>query len=145
MKIDRIVLFPYTLVLALRNFFYDKGILKSCPSALPSICVGNITVGGTGKTPAVEMLIRLYGDSRKIAVVSRGYGRRTKGFRTVSVDDHYKDVGDEPLQIKRKFPDVTVVVDASRRRAVDALAAMSPEVRPDLVILDDAFLSRLSW
>ena len=60
MKIDRIVLFPYTLVLALRNFFYDKGILKSYPSALPSICVGNITVGGTGKTPAVEMLIRLY-------------------------------------------------------------------------------------
>ena len=60
MKIDRIVLFPYTLVLALRNFFYDKGILKSYPSALPSISVGNITVGGTGKTPAVEMLIRLY-------------------------------------------------------------------------------------
>lgn len=142
MKIDRIVLFPYTLVLALRNFFYDRGILKSYPSALPSICVGNITVGGTGKTPAVEMLIRLYRDSRKIAVVSRGYGRRTKGFRTVSVDDHYKDVGDEPLQIKRKFPYVTVVVDASRRRAVDALAAMSPEVRPDLVILDDAFQHR---
>ncbi len=142
MKIDRIVLFPYTLVLALRNFFYDKGILKSYPSALPSICVGNITVGGTGKTPAVEMLIRLYRDSQRIAVVSRGYGRRTKGFRTVSVEDNYRDVGDEPLQIKRKFPDVTVVVDASRRRAVDALAAMSPDVRPDLVILDDAFQHR---
>ena len=148
MKIDRILLFPYSITLALRNFFYDKGILKSYPSALPTICVGNVTVGGTGKTPAVEMLIRLYRSSRRIAVVSRGYGRRTKGFRTVSVDDHYKDVGDEPLQIKRKFPYVTVVVDASRRRAVDALAAMSPDVRPDLVILDDAFqhrLSRLSW
>ena len=142
MKIDRIVLFPYTLVLALRNFFYDKGILKSYPSALPSISVGNITVGGTGKTPAVEMLIRLYRDSRKIAVVSRGYGRRTKGFRTVSVDDDYRDVGDEPLQIKRKFPDIIVAVDASRRRAVDALAAMPEETRPDLVILDDAFQHR---
>lgn len=142
MKIDRLLLFPYAIVLALRNFFYDKGIFKSYPSALPSVCVGNITVGGTGKTPAVEMLIRLYRDSRKIAVVSRGYGRRTKGFRTVSVEDNYRDVGDEPLQIKRKFPDVTVVVDASRKRAVDALAAMSPETRPDLVILDDAFQHR---
>ncbi len=142
MKIDKIVLFPYTLVLALRNFFYDKGILKSYPSALPSISVGNITVGGTGKTPAVEMLIRIYRDSRKIAVVSRGYGRRTKGFRTVSVDDDYRDVGDEPLQIKRKFPDIIVAVDASRRRAVDALAAMPEETRPDLVILDDAFQHR---
>ena len=142
MKIDRLLLFPYAIVLAVRNLFYDKGVLRSYPSALPSICVGNITVGGTGKTPAVEMLIRLYRDSRRIAVVSRGYGRRTKGFRTVSVEDNYRDVGDEPLQIKRKFPDVTVVVDASRRRAVDALAAMSPDVRPDLVILDDAFQHR---
>lgn len=108
--------------IGVEKLFYDKGILKSYPSALPSISVGNITVGGTGKTPAVEMLIRLYRDSRKIAVVSRGYGRRTKGFRTVSVDDDYRDVGDEPLQIKRKFPDIIVVVDASRRRAVDALA-----------------------
>ena len=142
MKIDRLLLFPYAIVLAVRNLFYDKGVLKSYPSVLPSICVGNITVGGTGKTPAVEMLIRLYRDSRRIAVVSRGYGRRTKGFRTVSVEDNYRDVGDEPLQIKRKFPDVAVVVDASRRRAVDALAAMSPDVRPDLVILDDAFQHR---
>lgn len=142
MKIDRVLLFPYAIVLALRNLFYDKGIFKSYPSALPSICVGNITVGGTGKTPAVEMLVRLYRDSRKIAVVSRGYGRRTKGFRAVSVEDNYRDVGDEPLQIKRKFPDITVVVDSSRRRAVDALAAMSPELRPDLVILDDAFQHR---
>ena len=126
MKIDRLLLFPYAIVLAVRNLFYDKGVLKS----------------GTGKTPAVEMLIRLYRDSRRIAVVSRGYGRKTKGFRTVSVEDNYRDVGDEPLQIKRKFPEVTVVVDASRRRAVDALAAMSPEVRPDLVILDDAFQHR---
>ena len=119
MKIDRLLLFPYAIVLAVRNLFYDKGVLKSYPSALPSICVGNITVGGTGKTPAVEMLIRLYRDSRRIAVVSRGYGRKTKGFRTVSVEDNYRDVGDE-----------------------DALAAMSPEVRPDLVILDDAFQHR---
>lgn len=142
MKIDRILLFPYYIILAIRNFLYDRGTLKSWPSPLPVICVGNVTVGGTGKTPMVEMLIRLYKDSRKIAVVSRGYGRRTKGFRTVSTDDNYMDVGDEPLQIKRKFPYVTVVVDASRRRALDALAAMSEDSRPDLVILDDAFQYR---
>ena len=142
MKIDRIVLFPYSIALALRNFFYDKGILKSYPSPIPSICVGNVTVGGTGKTPAVEMLVRLYRDSRRIAVVSRGYGRRTKGFRTVSVDDNYRDVGDEPLQIKRKFPDIVVIVDSSRKRAVEALAAMPGTTRPDLVSLDDAFQHR---
>ncbi len=142
MKIDRLLLFPYTIVLGLRHLMYDRGILRSYPSALPSICVGNITVGGTGKTPAVEMLVRMYRGSYRIAVVSRGYGRRTKGFRIVAVDDDYRDVGDEPLQIKRKFPDITVVVDSSRKRAVDMLAAMPGETRPGLVILDDAFQHR---
>ena len=142
MKIDRILLFPYAIVLAVRNFFYDRGILKSWRPAIPSICVGNVTVGGTGKTPMVELLIRMYRDSRKVAVVSRGYGRRTKGCRTVSPGDSYRDVGDEPLQIKRRFPDITVVVDASRRRAIDALAALPEGERPDLVILDDAFQYR---
>ena len=108
MKIDKILLFPYAVVLALRNLLYDRGIIKSWEPSLPTLCVGNVTVGGTGKTPMVELLVRLYKDSRRVAVVSRGYGRRTKGFRTVSVEDSYRDVGDEPLKVKRKFPDLSV-------------------------------------
>lgn len=142
MILDKILLFPYYLVLATRNLMYDKGVLKSYPLPLPSVCVGNVTVGGTGKTPMVELLIRMYGKEKRLAVVSRGYGRRSKGFRTVSVEDNYHDVGDEPLQIKRKFPDVMVVVDASRRRAVETLAALPEGERPELVILDDAFQHR---
>ncbi|HIZ84959.1 MAG TPA: tetraacyldisaccharide 4'-kinase [Candidatus Coprenecus stercoravium] len=142
MILDKVLLFPYYCILALRNMMYDKGILKSYPLPLPSICVGNVTVGGTGKTPMVELLVRMYKDSMRVAVVSRGYGRKTKGFRYVSEEDTYRDVGDEPLQIKKKFPDITVVVDASRRRAVDTLASLPQERRPELVILDDAFQHR---
>ncbi|HIZ86661.1 MAG TPA: tetraacyldisaccharide 4'-kinase [Candidatus Coprenecus pullistercoris] len=142
MIVDKLLLFPYFLVLVLRNYMYDKGILKSYKSPLPSICVGNVTAGGTGKTPMVELLIRLYKEEMRIAVVSRGYGRKTKGPRMVSVDDTYRDVGDEPLQIKRKFPDVMVMVDASRKRAVDALASLPDGERPDMVIFDDAYQHR---
>ena len=75
-------------------------------------------------------------------MVSRGYGRKTKGYREVTVDDTYREVGDEPLQIKKKFPDVTVVVDADRARAIEILAALPEDRRPQLVILDDAFQHR---
>ena len=96
MKLDRILLFPYTLTLALRNLLYDRGVFKSYVPPVPSICVGNVTVGGTGKTPMVELLVRMYRDDRRVAVVSRGYGRKTKGYREVAVDDTYREVGDEP-------------------------------------------------
>ena len=142
MKLDRILLFPYTLTLALRNLLYDRGVFKSYVPPVPSICVGNVTVGGTGKTPMVELLVRMYRDDRRVAVVSRGYGRKTKGYREVAVDDTYREVGDEPLQIKKKFPDVTVVVDADRTRAIETLAALPEDRRPQLVILDDAFQHR---
>lgn len=142
MILDKIILFPYYIVLVVRNYMYDKGIFKSYVPVLPTVCVGNITAGGTGKTPMVELLVRMYMKDRKVAVVSRGYGRRSKGSRTVSVDDTYQDVGDEPLQIKRKFPEVTVVVDASRKRAIDMLASLPEGERPDMVILDDAFQHR---
>ena len=142
MKLDRILLFPYTLTLALRNLLYDRGVFKSYVPSVPSICVGNVTVGGTGKTPMVELLVRMYMGERRVAVVSRGYGRKTKGYREVNVEDTYRDVGDEPLQIKKKFPDVTVVVDADRARAIETLAALPEERRPQLVILDDAFQHR---
>ena len=126
MKLDRILLFPYTLTLALRNLLYDRGVFKSYVPPVPSICVGNVTVGGTGKTPMVELLVRMYRDDRRVAVVSRGYGRKTKGYREVAVDDTYREVGDEPLQIKKKFPDVTVVVDADRTRAIEAGGQKAP-------------------
>lgn len=142
MFIDKTLLFPYYLTLKWRNSLYDRGKKKIYSYDIPVICVGNITVGGTGKTPHSEMLISLLKDKYKIALVSRGYKRKTKGYKEVSVDDYYTEVGDEPLQIKRKFPDIKVVVDASRRRAIDKLLSLSPDERPTLVILDDAFQHR---
>lgn len=142
MLADKILLFPYYIVLSVRNYLYDKGILRSVRYPVPVISIGNITVGGTGKTPAVELLLRIYARDRRVAVISRGYRRKTKGLRYVSVSDDYTDVGDEPLQIKRKFPDVTVVVDSSRCRAIDNLLALEEDKRPELVILDDGFQYR---
>lgn len=142
---------------------YDRGWIKSYPTEIPSICVGNVALGGTGKTPMTELVIRLlsnqpvfpadadiYGFApeegslrpRRIAVISRGYKRKTKGFQVVQADGTAAQFGDEPLQIKRKFPDVDVVVDANRNRAAAALADPSKFSRPDILILDDAFQHR---
>lgn len=159
--IDKILLFPYWLSLKLRHFFYDSGLRKVSSADVPTICIGNITVGGTGKTPHTEMLIRtLLQDeewgSRSIAVLSRGYKRKTKGFQQVTSDGTALAYGDEPLQIKKKFPGITVAVDKSRTEGCDFLA------HPDklqttkkgkkcidkdlpaagLIILDDAFQHR---
>lgn len=142
MSMDKILLFPYYLTLAIRNKAYDKGWFKSYKSSIPVICMGNITVGGTGKTPHIEQLVRLFKDEYRIAVVSRGYGRKTKGFREVACTDSFRDVGDEPLQIKRKFPDITVIVDESRREAIEILESRKGAERPTLILLDDAFQHR---
>ena len=125
--IDKILLFPYWLSLKLRHFFYDSGLRKVSSADVPTICIGNITVGGTGKTPHTEMLIRtLLQDeewgSRSIAVLSRGYKRKTKGFQQVTSDGTALAYGDEPLQIKKKFPGITVAVDKSRTEGCDFLA-----------------------
>ena len=121
--IDNILLFPYWLALKCRHFMFDHNIRKSNPTEVPSICIGNITVGGTGKTPHTEMLLReLMEDehwgNRNIAVLSRGYKRKSKGFQQVVLDGSAKVFGDEPVQMKRKFPYVTVAVDKSRKDAV---------------------------
>jgi tetraacyldisaccharide 4'-kinase len=142
MFIDKTLLFPYYIALKWRNYLYDSGKNKIVSYDIPVICVGNITVGGTGKTPHAEMLISLLKNNYKIALVSRGYKRKSKGYREVSVSDSYTETGDEPLQIKRKFPDITVVVDTSRKRAIDTLLALPEESRPTLIILDDAFQHR---
>ena len=117
--IDKVLLFPYWLTLKIRHFMYDHGLKKSHTAPVPTICVGNITVGGTGKTPHTEMILRtLLQDvdwgARNIAVLSRGYKRKTRGFQQVVADGRALDYGDEPLQIKKKFPMVTVAVDKSR-------------------------------
>ena len=146
---SKILLFPYWMALKIRHFLYDKGICKSTGYPIPVICVGNITVGGTGKTPHTEMIIRMVQDKYRIAVLSRGYKRKTKGFRIASATDTFAQVGDEPLQIKQKFPNILVAVCEDRRTGIEKLLAL-PEpgngiegpFRPQMIILDDAFQHR---
>jgi tetraacyldisaccharide 4'-kinase len=124
----------------MRHKLFDFKFLHSEKFDIPIICVGNITVGGTGKTPTVEMLVEHYMHTYNIAVLSRGYGRTTKGYRVVEVDDSYRVVGDEPLQIKRKFPNVKVVVCEKRAFAIHRINQEFPDV--NLVIMDDGFQHR---
>lgn len=129
----------YRCIAVVRNWLFDWGLLKSKAYDVPVIVVGNITVGGTGKTPHVEYLVRLLCSKRRVAVVSRGYGRSTKGFVEVRPEADAKSVGDEPLQIKRKFTDVCLAVDEVRTHAIDHLLAVGAA---DTFILDDAFQHR---
>lgn len=145
---SKFLLFPYWAALKIRHYLYDKQIKKSVSFGVPVICVGNITVGGTGKTPHTEMLIRLLGEKYKIGVLSRGYKRKTKGFRIAAATDAFETVGDEPLQIKQKYPDTLVAVCANRREGIQRMLELplqgnTPDAyRPDLIILDDAFQHR---
>lgn len=132
----------YGMAVGVRNFAFDKGILKSWQSKIPTICIGNLSVGGTGKTPHIELLISLLKSDYKVAVLTRGYGRKTKRPIIASVEDDASRIGDEPYQIKRKFPDVMVYVDGNRRRALERMEAMPPEERPDVVLMDDGFQHR---
>ena len=129
--IDKLLLFPYWLALKTRHLLFDCGLRKQHRTQVPSICVGNIAVGGTGKTPHTEMLLRtLLADedwnNKNIAVLSRGYKRKTKGFQQVTYDGTAAEYGDEPLQIKKKFPIITVAVDKSRKEGCDFLC--NPEL-----------------
>ena len=123
-----------------RHRLFDWGVLKSERFDIPIICIGNITVGGTGKTPMAEMVIDYMSQFHHVALLSRGYGRRTKGYLEVHTDSHYRDVGDEPLQIKRKFPETVVVVCEKRVDGIHRLRAEHPEV--DLIVMDDGFQHR---
>ena len=125
-----------------RNWLYDKKILKQKSFKLPVICVGNITVGGTGKTPHIEYLIRLLSPKYKVAVLSRGYKRKSKGFKYVEVNSTVREAGDETLQIKKKFPSVMVVVDKNRVNAIEKLLKLEKEKQPDVILLDDGFQHR---
>lgn len=141
----KILLFPFTVLYALgisiRNACYNLRICKSTRYNFPVILIGNLSVGGTGKTPHVEMLTRfLLAEKYQVAVLSRGYGRKTKGFLEVTPDKSSAEVGDEPLQIKRKFSHVRVVVDGNRRRGIRKIRQNFPEVQ--IVLMDDGFQHR---
>lgn len=140
----KILLLPFSLIYGLvvlvRNFCFDTGIFTSQQFPLPVIGVGNITVGGTGKTPHVEYIVNLLKDHTALAVLSRGYRRKTSGFIVASTVSGVEDVGDEPLQIKKKFPGVEVAVDASRARGIRNICRVSNKLQA--VVLDDAFQHR---
>ncbi|MBQ4389128.1 MAG: tetraacyldisaccharide 4'-kinase [Bacteroidales bacterium] len=134
----------YRIILSLRHLFYDKGWKKSRKAAVPTICVGNVTVGGTGKTPHTELILRLLMNSDKwaysnIAMLSRGYKRRTKGFQPVPAGGSARLYGDEPAQIASKLRAVTVAVDSNRIRGCEKLVE---DNNAQLIVLDDAFQYR---
>ena len=143
MQVLRKLLFPisiiYGLIVFLRNRCYDLGVLKSKTYATKTICVGNLSVGGTGKTPMIECLVRLLQDNYSIAILSRGYKRKSKGFLLSDDKTNVEDLGDEPFQLKSKFRGVHVAVDADRRNGISQLEIM---VKPDVILLDDAFQHR---
>lgn len=133
----------YRLILKIRHLAYDKGWKKVSKAPVPTICVGNLTAGGTGKTPHTEMILRtlVYSDRwafRPLGVLSRGYKRKSKGYQTVPSDGSAAQFGDEPVQLARKFPAVSVAVDKNR---VDGCGRLA-EAGAELIVLDDAFQYR---
>ena len=132
----------YGLGVGFRNMLFEMGILKSHSYKVPVISVGNITVGGTGKTPHVEYLIDLLKDKTNVAMLSRGYKRKSHGFVLADKDTTMHDIGDEPFQIRQKFPNITVAVDKKRTRGIKKLIDGEAGKDIDVIILDDAFQHR---
>ena len=130
----------YGLVISARNGLYNLGVLRGISFSIPVISIGNLSVGGAGKTPHTEYLIRLLHEYIKIGVLSRGYRRKTTGYREVLISDDSINVGDEPLQFKRKFPHVPVAVSESRGMAIPLLVRTYPDMQ--LILLDDGFQHR---
>ncbi len=130
----------YGIIVKIRNLMFDYKILRSVSFNKPVICVGNITVGGTGKTPHVEYLLKLFSPSFNVATLSRGYGRKTRDFGYVKATSNANEVGDEPLQMKLKYPLVQVTVDVDRVNGISLLIDENPDL--DLIILDDAYQHR---
>ena len=140
----RKILFPFALlygwITQFRNFLFDKGILKSYSFDIPIIAVGNLTVGGTGKTPQIEYLLRLLSEHYSVATLSRGYKRKSKGFILAGDKDDATTLGDEPFQMHLKFPTIQVAVDANRKNGIEQL--LSLKNKPKVIVLDDAFQHR---
>ena len=144
MKIFRILLFPisilYGCIVFLRNKLYDWGVFSSKSFPIPIISVGNLTVGGTGKTPHIEYLIRLLKSEFYCATLSRGYGRKTKGYILSDTQSTVEEIGDEPLQFKKKFNGIRVAVDENRVRGIQSILKEHPSLQT--ILLDDAFQHR---
>jgi tetraacyldisaccharide 4'-kinase len=144
MKFSRIILFPiaflYGCIVYLRNKLYDWNVFESKKFSIPVISVGNLSMGGTGKTPHIEYLIRLLKNEFSIAILSRGYGRKTEGFILSTVNSTAAEIGDEPLQFKNKFPELPVAVDAKRVNGINKLLEQFPKLQT--ILLDDAFQHR---
>lgn len=141
----RLLLFPFSIlygaIVFVRNWMFDKGWLKSTSYDFPVICVGNLSVGGTGKSPMIEYLIRLTKDTYKVATLSRGYKRKTEGFIVANESTTASDIGDEPLQFYSKFGDEIIVsVEAQRTTGIAALRNLPNS--PEVILLDDAFQHR---
>jgi len=143
---SRLLLYPFAFLYGIgiwfRNQFFNAGLLPVMSFNMPVISIGNITVGGTGKTPHTEYLIRALSKESQVAVLSRGYKRKSKGFVLANEQSKLADIGDEPLQMKLKFPELVVAVDENRRRGITQL--MDPKQQPfvDVILLDDAFQHR---
>lgn len=129
----------YGGIVQIRNLFFDLGIFTSKSFKTPTVCVGNLSVGGTGKTPMIEFLIRHLHSDLKLTVLSRGYKRKSKGFQLADSKSTVNQLGDEPYQLHKKFPNVQVAVDADRRNGISSLETLC---KPDLILLDDAFQHR---
>lgn len=140
----RKILFPfailYSIITSIRNWCYDKGIFKSYSFDIPIIAVGNLSVGGTGKTPQIEYLIRLLQDNFQLATLSRGYKRKSEGFLLATEKENAITLGDEPYQMYQKFPKIQVAVDANRKNGIEKL--LTQKNKPDIILLDDAFQHR---
>uniref|UniRef100_A0AB33ITZ7 Tetraacyldisaccharide 4'-kinase n=1 Tax=Prevotella sp. GTC17254 TaxID=3236794 RepID=A0AB33ITZ7_9BACT len=132
----------YGIGVRFRNCLFEMGVLKSTAFDIPVISVGNITVGGSGKTPHVEYLIRLLEDKVKVAVLSRGYKRKSRGYLLADTDTTMEQIGDEPFQMKKKYPNAYIAVDGNRRRGINRLITDEATNDTDVVLLDDAFQHR---
>lgn len=144
MDLLRKLLFPFSIlywaIVALRNFLYDNGFFKSYPFSIPVIAVGNLSTGGTGKSPQIEYLIRLLSSRYRVATLSRGYKRKTEGFVLSDRQSSAETIGDEPFQFFTKFPNIRVAVDANRKNGIENLLELGP--KPEAILLDDAYQHR---
>ena len=131
---------PFSWSAATRNRLFDRNLIKSHNPSIPTICIGNITVGGTGKTPHTEYLIKLLKDKYKTTVLSRGYGRKSKGYILADCDTPASRIGDEPYQIKTKFKEINVAVCEKRVFGIERIISDSGET--EIILLDDAFQHR---
>ncbi|MBC8300362.1 MAG: tetraacyldisaccharide 4'-kinase [Pelagibacterales bacterium] len=145
MKMIKKILFwilsiPFLLVTSIRNFLYNIGVIKSHQFNIPIISIGNLDLGGSGKSPSIEYLVRLLSNNYKVAVLSRGYGRKSTGFILADSNSDAGIIGDEPMQYYRKFKNIIVSVDSNRVRGINKLIKLNS--KPEIVLLDDAYQHR---